>query len=316
MGSFPATPLVIRGCEIRVGVASWTDPTIVARGVFYPDDVKTPEKRLRHYASRFPVVEADSTFYALPTGQTTTAWVDRTPDSFLFDVKAHALMTGHATEISRLPAALRALLPEGLLAAGRAYAKDLPPGIDDEVWRVFREALEPLRMRGKLGAVFLQYAPWVIPSKETPAMLERARERLGGLPMAVEFRNASWMSDKLRERTLDLLARLDISYVSVDEPQGTPTSIPPITRVTRRELAVLRLHGQRADTWAAKGVPAVEKYRYLYSAAELEKWVSRIVEMAGAAERLHVIFNNCYANYGTTNAAELIGLLAGETKRG
>jgi len=310
VGSFPATPLVIRGCDVRVGVASWTDPTIVAKGVFYPDDVKTPEGRLRHYASRFPVVEADSTFYALPTGQMTTAWVDRTPDDFIFDVKAHALMTGHPTQIARLPAELRRELPDGLLAAGRAYAKDLPPEIDDAVWRIFRDALEPLRMRDKLGAVFLQFAPWVIPSKGSPAMLERARDRLGDLPVAVEFRNAAWMSEKLRQRTWDLLSRLDISYVAVDEPQGTPTSIPPLLQVTRRRLGVLRLHGQRADTWAARGVPAVEKYRYLYSPAELEKWVSRIVEMAGSAERLHVVFNNCYANYGVTNAAEMIELLS------
>jgi uncharacterized protein YecE (DUF72 family) len=310
VGSFPATPLVIRGCDVRVGVASWTDPTIVAKGVFYPDDVKNPDGRLRHYASRFPVVEADSTFYALPTGQMTTAWVDRTPDDFIFDVKAHALMTGHPTQIARLPAELRRELPDGLLASGRVYAKDLPPEIDDAVWQIFRDALEPLRMRDKLGAVFLQFAPWVIPSSGSPQMLERARERLGDLPVAVEFRNAAWMTEKLRQRTLDLLSRLYISYVSVDEPQGTPTSIPPVVHVTRKQLGVLRLHGQRTDTWAAKGVPAIEKYRYLYSTAELEKWISRIVEMAGAAERLHVVFNNCYANYGTTNAAEMIELLA------
>jgi uncharacterized protein YecE (DUF72 family) len=309
VGSYPSTPLVVRGSRIYVGAASWTDPTFTARGVFYPDDVRTPEGRLRYYASLFPLVEVDSPFYALPTPQMAQAWLERTPDSFVFDVKAHALMTGHATEVARLPSALRAALPPELAKASRLYARDLPAELEDEVWRIFRDALQPLHESGKLGAVFLQFAPWVAPTKESPAMFERARDRLGDLPVAVEFRNAAWLSERLRIRTWDLLARLGISYVAVDEPQGTPSSVPPLVHVTQRSLAVIRLHGQRADTWAARGVPAVEKYRYLYSPAELDAWVSRIIEAAEAAERLHVVFNNCYANYGAVNAAELISRL-------
>ena len=309
MGPLPATPLVVRGCEISVGVASWTDPTFTARGVFYPDDAKTPEARLRHYASRFSIVEVDSSYYALPTPEMAEHWVERTPVGFTFDVKAHALMTGHATEVARLPADFRAALPAGLASEKRVYAKDLPAELDDEVWRLFREACIPLADAGKLGAILLQYAPWVTPTKESPAMLERAMERLEGLPVAAEFRSAEWMTERLRQRTWDLLARLGISYVAVDEPQGTPTSIPPLVQVTTPDLGVIRLHGQRADTWAAKGIPAVEKYRYLYSSAELDVWLARILEAAEETERLHVIFNNCYANYGAVNAAELIAKL-------
>jgi uncharacterized protein YecE (DUF72 family) len=155
----------------------------------------------------------------------------------------------------------------------------------------------------------MQYAPWVAPGKESPAMLERAIERLDGLPVAVEFRNAAWMSDRMHERTFRLLETLGASYVAVDEPQGTPTSVPPIFHTTQRRLAVIRLHGQRADLWAARGVPAVEKYRYLYSPVELDEWAKKIVEAAATADNLHVIFNNCYANYGAVNAAELIAKL-------
>ena len=52
-------PIVVRRAHIRVGTASWTDRTMTARGVFYPDGVSTPEARLRYYASRLPMVEAD-----------------------------------------------------------------------------------------------------------------------------------------------------------------------------------------------------------------------------------------------------------------
>jgi uncharacterized protein YecE (DUF72 family) len=294
---------------VRVGVASWTDPTFTAKGVFYPDNARTPEKRLRYYASRFPVVEVDSTYYALPTVDTARAWVERTPDDFIFDVKAFALMTGHPTEVSRLPAALKAKLPATLANVKRVTAEELPADFVDETWRIFREACAPLQTANKLGGVFLQYAPWIAPTKDSPAMLEKAIERLEGLPAAIEFRNAEWMTERLRDRTWRLLETLGASYVGVDEPQGTPTSIPPVLRTTQRRLAVIRLHGQRSDTWAAPGVPAVEKYRYLYSSAELDEWAEKIVEAAATAENLHVIFNNCYANYGAVNAAEMISKL-------
>jgi uncharacterized protein YecE (DUF72 family) len=309
VGSQQAAPLVVRGCTVYVGVASWTDPTITARGVFYPDDARSAEGRLRYYSSQFPLVEVDTTFYALPARQTAVNWADRSTPGFVFDIKANALMTGHASEVARLPIELRDSLPSSLAGERRVYAKDLPSELDDEVWRIFRDALEPLHGSGKLGAVFLQYAPWVVPTRDSPAMLERVRERLGDIPIAVEFRNAAWLSDRLRGRTWDLLAKLGLSYTMVDEPQGTPTSIPPLLHVTRRELAVIRLHGQRADTWAKRGVPAVEKYRYLYSDAELDLWAGHVVDLAKTTERLHVVFNNCYANYGVTNAAELIAKL-------
>ncbi len=53
----------------------------------------------------------------------------------------------------------------------------------------------------------------------------------------------------------------------------------------------------------------LEKYRYLYDADELAEWLPTILELAEDAERVHVVFNNCYANYGTTNAAELAALI-------
>jgi hypothetical protein len=45
--------------------ASWSDKSLAASKKFYPKDVKTPEGRLRHYATRFPLVEVDTTYYAI-----------------------------------------------------------------------------------------------------------------------------------------------------------------------------------------------------------------------------------------------------------
>ena len=306
-----ATPKPIRvagGGEIRVGTASWTDPTMTAAGVFYPPAANTAEERLRFYASQFPQVEVDASYYAIPAAETAELWVERTPAEFAFDVKAHALMTGQPSEVKRLPKAIRESLPEELSAKPRIYGKDLPAELYDEIWSSFRRGVEPLRESGKLGAVFLQFPRWVFPSNENRELILDARRRLG-VEVAAEFRNASWFNEKNAERTLRFLADNKVPYVMVDGPQGLKSSIPPLTAVTSPELAVIRFHGRRADLWEKPNIPVVERFRYLYDEDQLADWVPRIREVAKAAKRTHVLFNNCFGNYGTTNARELAALL-------
>ena len=73
---------------------------------------------------------------------------------------------------------------------------------------------------------------------------------------------------------------------------------------------MVRFHGRRTETWEAKNIPVVERFRYLYDQDELGEWVPKVREAAEAARNVHVLMNNCYANYGTTNARELAALLA------
>ena len=128
--------------------------------------------------------------------------------------------------------------------------------------------------------------------------------------MRVEFRNGSWLNEKNAERTIRFLADRGIAFVMVDEPQGFKSSVPPVTAVTSPDLAIVRFHGRNAATWEAKGITPAERFRYLYSRDELKEWVPRIRQAAGEARETHVLMNNCYANYGTTNARELALLLA------
>src|SRR5437762_1549657 len=67
--------LVMASGRIRVGTASWTDPSLIKCGGFYPKGCNTPEARLRHYAGQFPMVEVDSSYYALPSSRNSEAWV-------------------------------------------------------------------------------------------------------------------------------------------------------------------------------------------------------------------------------------------------
>ena len=294
------------GGRVLVGTASWTDPTLTESDVFYPRDVRTPEQRLRFYAAHFPMVEVDSTYYALPTEQMAHAWATRTPPHFTFDVKAHALMTGQPSEPSRLPKDLRDALPAALREKKRLYPADLPAELRDEVWTRFFTALAPLRAAGKLGAVLLQYPRWFLPNKESAAIIDDARARLGDVAGAVELRNHRWFETERRtQRVLDFLRDRGLAFVMVDGPQGLESSVPRVVAATSPELAIVRMHGRRDDLWERRGVPTVERYRYLYDDQQLEDWAAPIADIARETQKVHVLLNNCHGNYGTTNAAEI-----------
>lgn len=297
------------GSRLLIGVASWTDPSMTAPGVFYPERVVKPEARLRYYASKFPLVEVDSTYYAIPARRMAELWVDRTPEGFVFDVKAHALMTGQPSEVDRLPRELRDALPKEVARKERVYVSDLPDDVRDEVWRSFLSAIAPLRDSGRLGAILLQYPRWVVPSRANAAMLEDARRRLDGWPVAVEFRNKLWFEDRLRDRTLGLLRRNELAYVDVDSPPGFDSSVPQVGVATSRKLAVVRFHGRKTETWEAKVKQVSQRFRYLYDEQQLREWLPTIRAISEQTEEVHLVFNNCYGNYATTNALEMSGLL-------
>jgi uncharacterized protein YecE (DUF72 family) len=301
-------PIRVGKGEVRFGTASWTDPTMTAPGVFYPPGASSAEERLRYYAGQFPVVEVDATYYALPSKKTAEAWVERTPKDFVFDIKAHALMTGQPTEVSRLPKAIREELPAEQKEKKRIYGKDLPEELLHGVYDQFRDALQPLVAAGKLGAVFVQFPKWVFPSNETRDLILATRERLD-MPIAVEFRHGSWFNEKNAERTVKFLQEHKIPYVAVDEPQGFKSSVPPVVVQTSSDLAVFRFHGRNQENWEKKDITPAERFRYLYDQDELADWTSKIAAVAKESKETHVIYNNCFSNYGTTNAREAARLL-------
>lgn len=296
--------------SIKVGTCSWTDPTILRSG-WYPAHADSPEERLQFYASQFPVVEVDSSYYALPSERNAALWAQRTPDGFTFDFKAFALMTGHGTQLSKLPPALRDSLPAAVTEGKKhIYMKDLPQDAQRWVWESFDQALEPLRGANKLGVVLLQFPPWFGINRENKAYIERCRATLPEQRLAVEFRNASWLLDRNVPETLSLLADTGMTYVAVDEPQGFKSSVPLVPAVTEPGVAMLRLHGRNAENWQAKGISVAERFKYLYSGAELDELRPRVLELAEKAEETHVLFNNCYSDYGVRNAAQMAERLA------
>jgi uncharacterized protein YecE (DUF72 family) len=286
---------------VLVGTASWTDKTLIASG-WYPASAVDPEQRLRYYASQFPLVEVDATYYALPALPVVEAWAARTPAGFTFNVKAFSLFTQHPTPVKALPADLRASVSSD---ASRVYLKDVDPAVTDQAWERFLAALEPLRAAGKLGAILLQFPPWFPIGRSRKEYIVACAARVAPDRVCVEFRNKTWMTPDNQAETLDFLRSEQIPYVCVDMPQGYPSSIPPVLAATA-DLAVVRMHGHSSQ-WESKDI--YERFGYEYSSGELASWAPQIRELASGASTTHVLFNNCYRNYAQVNAQELTELL-------
>jgi uncharacterized protein YecE (DUF72 family) len=294
--------------RILVGTCSWADKTLVDSGKFYPPALKSPEDRLRFYAEQFPLVEVDSTYYGLPSERNAGLWVERTPDNFTFDVKAFRLLTQHPTPPSALPKDLRESLPGALAKKPNLYSRDLPAAVVDDVWQRFASALLPLDSAGKLGVIVFQFPPWFLPGRESKEYIAQAQERLPQYRLAIEFRNGAWLSEKNAERTLQFLRDRRLPFVCVDEPQGFPTSVPPIAEATA-EIALVRFHGRNTATWAKRGISPAERFDWLYSEDELREWVPRVERLAAQTREVHLLMNNCHGDKAVVGARQLQMLL-------
>src|ERR1035438_7319493 len=132
---------------------------------FYP--AKLPANQfLRHYAARLNCVEINYTFRRLPAAATLAKWVEATPASFVFAVKANMRIT----HILRLKNA-------------------------EQATEIFFKAIDPLRTARRLGPVLFQLPP----ALKCDAGLLRAYLDLlpQGMRYAFEFRHASWLNDEV-----------------------------------------------------------------------------------------------------------------------
>jgi len=299
--------------NVLVGTSSWTDKSLIESGRFYPPDVATPETRLRYYATQFPIVEIDSSYYGIPTEANARLWVERTPPGFVFNAKAYRLFTRHQTPVASLSKEIRAAL--GRTIKTNVYDKDVPAEIALELWRAFRAVLEVLRAAGKLGAVHFQFAPWVAFHPQSFEHLGHCRAMLAGFPMAIEFRNRTWFEgERHAARTLAFEREYALVNVVVDEPQGIANTVPAVWEVTNPALAIVRLHGRNRDMWNRKGLTASsQRFNYDYGEAELGELGRHVTTLAHNARRVHVLFNTNYQDQGQRAAANLTKLLRGAT---
>jgi len=235
---------------VLLGTSGWDYPEWV--GPFYPSRGATD--KLRFYSSRYSIVEVNSTFYRLPPPSVAASWARRTPARFRFAAKFPKTITHE----------LRLEHTEGELDR-------------------FLEVLEPLRAAGKFVAALLQLPPSLpFRAGTVRSFYESLPE---GLPVAVEFREPSWLVPE----SYALLREFGLANVIVDGPH-----LPIVLEVTA-PFSYVRWHGHGAQVW----------YDYTYSAAELAAWVPRVRALEQGTEAVYGFFNNHFRGDAATNCRSL-----------
>jgi uncharacterized protein YecE (DUF72 family) len=255
-------------------------------------------------ATQFRVLEADAGLVAL-NDRIVAPWVDRTPETFVVDVRAHRLFTQHPVPVDSLWAEVRDVLSPSARSRRQLYASDLPARALDLALERFFAALKPVHEFGKLGAVVFPFPSYFQPSTQTHDYLAWLRERAGDLPLAIEVRNREWVDSNHRDETLKFFEQQRLAYVSVDVPSGFPNSLPPLA-VATTDLAVVRFHGRNGDVWERNADTGDDRMPYDYRRGDLDPWVPRITKLASAARAVHAVFTTGSADGAARDARLLV----------
>ncbi|KMT62013.1 DUF72 domain-containing protein [Paenilisteria newyorkensis] len=259
---------------ITIGLTGWSDHETLYSS--------TSKHKLEDYAGNFPMVEVDTSFYAIPSPLTTERWIERTPEEFTFVVKAFQAMTKHKE--------------------WQQYYDS-----ETEMYRRFMDAIAPMSESGRLKAILFQFPPYFGCTKENVTYLRAVREKMGDLPLAIEFRNKTWYTETNEPQTLALLKDLGFIHTVVDEPQVGNGSVPIVLRATNEAMTLVRLHGRNSAGWMKANSPEWREVRtlYRYNDEEINYWAENIRHLQKHSKEVIVIFNNNSGGDAADNAKQL-----------
>ncbi|MDF1500836.1 MAG: DUF72 domain-containing protein [Anaerolineales bacterium] len=252
---------------IRMGTSGFSYEDWV--GPVYPEGLPKGQW-LGYYAEHFDTVELNVSYYRIPSQKIAEGWVERTPDHFLFTLKAHQSIT---------------------------HEREHPE------FEAFLSTVAPISEAGKLACILAQFPYSFHASDVNRDYLLRLREGFALMPVVVEFRDHGWVS----EETFELLEQLGLGFCSVDEPP-IKGLMPPVARATS-DVAYVRFHGRNAAKWWQHD-HAWERYDYTYREDELSEWVPRIRALDQAAHLTLVYANNHYHGQSVDTLRKLESLLA------
>ena len=106
------------------------------KGNFYPQDLKD-DRMLGYYASKFPAVEINNTFYRLPRENVLREWAAQVPETFTFALKASQRITHYARLKEESASLVDFLLKNTALLGDRLgpILFQLPPNLQKDVSR-------------------------------------------------------------------------------------------------------------------------------------------------------------------------------------
>ena len=267
--------------ELIVGTSGYSYDDWV--GPVYPTGTRRSEF-LEHYARRFRMTELNFSYYRMPEPDTLRTIAGKAPDGFLFTVKAHRSLTHDrgadwsraAERFATAVSALQTVPTERAGTGGRTH--------DD-----------------RLAGILLQFPFSFHYETQNRLYLGALTDALAPLRLFVEFRNAEWDQESVWSE----MEQRGLGLVVPDLPDldGLPRTPPRLTAT----WGYVRFHGRNAEQWWSG--TNVTRYDYLYSEAELRKWVGPVTAMADEAEAVVVTFNNHFAGQAVSNAEQFLEMM-------
>jgi len=205
--------------RIRIGCSGWQYASWRER--FYPKGV-AQRRWLQHYAGTFDTVEVNATFYRLAKPDAVAAWVQESPDDFVFTIKG----SQYLTHMKRL------------LDTGQGLER-------------FYASIAPLVESPKLGPVLWQLPPNF---RRDDDRLAAWLEALPEGDHAVEFRHDSWFVPEV----YGLLYAHGVAFVSGDDPRRVdwPLEVTAPFTFVRFHYGTRGRRGNYSETelreWAAR----------------------------------------------------------------
>jgi uncharacterized protein YecE (DUF72 family) len=240
---------------VRIGISGWTYPPW--RGVFFPEGL-SQKRELEYAAAIFRTIEINGTFYSLQRPTSYQSWADRTPENFMFSVKAPRYIT-HMRRLRGVETPLANFFASGVLKLGAKLGPilwQLPPNF--QYSQELIDSFLGLLPRTTEQAVELgkQHDDKV----EGRCFLEIDRSR----PMrhALEIRHPSFVVPEF----IAMLRKYKVALVCADAVEW-----PRLMDVTS-DFVYCRLHGSKV------------LYASGYNKDAIEEWAARVAAWANGDE--------------------------------
>ena len=240
---------------VRIGISGWTYPPW--RGVFFPKKL-THNRELEYAANTFRTLEINGTFYSLQRSSSYQAWAERTPEDFVFSVKASRYIT-HLRRLKEIEVPLANFFASGILKLGPKLGPILwqfPPSfkyspklMEDFLKLLPRDTEDAVKL-GKRHDHTVEGRSFVETDRNRP------------LRHAIEIRHASFVVPEF----IALLRKHQVALVCADAVEW-----PRLMDVTT-DFLYCRLHG--SEVLYASG----------YGEKAIEEWAQRVVAWATGGE--------------------------------
>jgi uncharacterized protein YecE (DUF72 family) len=278
------------GSRIYVGTAGWSYKDW--EGIVYPAQIKKSQHPVEYMAQYFDMLEINTSFYGHIKPEWGKLWCRKARgvnSGFMFTAKLN-----------------RAFTHSPIAMVESTSADTIHAGPNDE--HLAKAGLDSIAEENMLGALLVQFPISFKNTNQNRDYLDALLNKFGKYPTVVEVRHNSWTN----EGTLRYFVQKGVAFCNIDQPLLGKAVVP--SDLVTSPVGYVRLHGRNYDQWFDSDSGA-DRYNYLYTHDELQKWKQRVDVISGKAQKTFVVTNNHFEGKAAVNALQLRSMLTGASVR-